>query len=156
MIHTGFLQHDIARLFIFLLFLEGSSNPVVASQAVKPGTDSEAIENFVAMATEEGSLGGIFQDLPMDLTEADYLDSFMDLSNFLTPVSSHFCHDRVLDLSILKLYVDNKNYIQRTKKILPSYRIEKLENMTLKGGNAGCPLCVLFPKCFYKVLSSTQ
>jgi len=46
------------------------------------------METFVAMATDEGSLGGIFQDLPMDLTEADYLDSFMDLSNFLIPEDS--------------------------------------------------------------------
>lgn len=29
-------------------------------------------------------LGGLFQDVPIELTEADYLDSFMDLSNFLT------------------------------------------------------------------------
>jgi hypothetical protein len=38
-----------------------------------------------ALVPSDAALGGIFQDVPLELADADFMDSYMDLANFLMP-----------------------------------------------------------------------
>jgi len=64
-----------------------AGNETVAGKASTIGLDlMDALSPQSPGALVPGeALGGLFQDMPLELTEADYLDSFMDLSNFLMP-----------------------------------------------------------------------
>ncbi|XP_045210121.2 thyrotroph embryonic factor-like [Mercenaria mercenaria] len=67
-----------------------ASNTTVASKASKPAAlDINKMDiNSIGGFMPDDDLGGIIADMPFDLTEEDYLDSFVDLSNFLLPENS--------------------------------------------------------------------
>lgn len=56
----------------------------VASEASKQTMEMDIGETGFMPGMD---LGNVLGDMPLELTEADYLDSFMDLSNFLNNVS---------------------------------------------------------------------
>ena len=72
----------------FTLFSVDAGNRTVAGAVSKPGFKVGKMEPVTPGPGEY--LGGLFQDMPTELTEADYLDSFMDLSNFLIEVIKFF------------------------------------------------------------------
>ena len=67
------------------LFLAEAGNRTVAGRVSGSGFKVGKMEPLTPAPGE--LLEGLFQDdMPMELTEADYLDSFLDLSNFLPGV----------------------------------------------------------------------
>lgn len=67
-----------------------AGNATVAGKASKTaGLDLDGMDIGGLVPTDE-DLGGFIADMPFDLLEeSDYLDSFIDLSNFLVPESSN-------------------------------------------------------------------
>lgn len=67
-----------------------AGNTTFASEASKPAVLDINKMDIGSMPGFEPNedLGGIIADMPFDLSEEDYLDSFVDLSNFLLPENS--------------------------------------------------------------------
>lgn len=61
-----------------------AGNGTVAGKASIDGMDFDDVESCRSLVSGETG-GDLLLDVPVELTEADYLDSFMDLSNFLLP-----------------------------------------------------------------------
>lgn len=60
-----------------------ASNMTVAGKASKQTAELDSLDLGETGFMPGMDLGSVFGDVPIELTEADYLDSFMDLSNFL-------------------------------------------------------------------------
>lgn len=61
-----------------------AGNATVAGKASNDCMDFDDVESCRSLVPGEAG-GEVLLDVPFELTEADYLDSFMDLSNFLLP-----------------------------------------------------------------------
>ena len=76
----------ISKLMIISdLFSAEAGDRTVAGEVSGPGFKVGKMEPVTPESGE--SLGGLFQDMmPLELPGVDFLDSFMDLSNFLNGV----------------------------------------------------------------------
>lgn len=79
------LDMKINKIFLFTV---KASNATIASEASKTAVldiNKMDIDSVPGFGPDE-DFGGIITDMPFDLSEENYLDSFVDLSNFLLPV----------------------------------------------------------------------